>query len=158
YALPIYPALDQQGNKVRVEVRLPDGPVIIKVWAMDVGRVKLYLLDTNIPDNARPEDRSITAQLYGGDNDTRIRQEIVLGIGGVRALELMGITPTVFHMNEGHSAFLAIERIRLFIERQGLTFKEALEAPRVNNIFPPHTPVPAGIDLFDPGLVYHYFN
>ena len=98
-----------------------------------------------------PEDRAITSQLYGGDNDTRIRQEIVLGIGGMRALEALGYKPTVFHMNEGHSAFLAIERIRLFIERQELTFEEALEATRVNNVFTTHTPVPAGIDLFDPG-------
>ncbi|MDP9169276.1 MAG: alpha-glucan family phosphorylase, partial [Acidobacteriota bacterium] len=109
-------------------------------------------------ENALAEDRGITSQLYGGDNDTRIRQEIVLGIGGMRALEKLGCKPTVFHMNEGHSAFLAIERIRLFIERQGLTFEEALEATRVNNVFTTHTPVPAGIDLFDPGLVYHYFN
>ena len=118
----------------------------------------MLFLDTNTPLNSRPEDRAITSQLYGGDNDTRIRQEIVLGIGGMRALEALGYTPTVFHMNEGHSAFLAIERIRLFIERQGLTFEEALEATRVNNVFTTHTPVPAGIDLFDPGLVYHYFN
>ena len=88
----------------------------------------------------------------------RIRQEIVLGIGGMRALELMGYAPTVFHMNEGHSAFLGIERIRLFIERQGLSFEEALEATRVNNVFTTHTPVPAGIDLFDPGIVQYYFN
>ena len=98
------------------------------------------------------------AFLVFGDNDTRIRQEIVLGIGGMRALEALGYKPTVFHMNEGHSAFLAIERIRLFIERQGLNFDEALEATRVNNVFTTHTSVPAGIDLFDPGLVYHYLG
>ena len=136
----------------------PPGPVAIRIWTMDVGRIKMLFLDTNTPLNARPEDRAIASQLYGGDNDTRIRQEIVLGIGGMRALEVLGYKPTVFHMNEGHSAFLAIERIRLFIERQKLTFEEALEATRVNNVFTTHTPVPAGIDLFDPGLVYHYFN
>ena len=97
------------------------------------------------------EDRDITAQLYGGDNDTRIRQEIVLGIGGMRALEALGLKPTVFHMNEGHSAFLALERIRLLMSKEGLTFDEALEAARANNVFTTHTPVPAGIDLFDPG-------
>ena len=118
----------------------------------------MLFLDTNTPDNVRAEDRGITNQLYGGDTDMRIRQEIVLGIGGMRALEMMGYKPTAFHMNEGHSAFLGLERIRLFIERQGLTFSEALEATRINNVFTTHTPVPAGIDLFDPGLVYHYFN
>jgi starch phosphorylase len=158
YALPIHSALDPEGNTVRVEVRLPDGPVLIKVWTMDVGRVKLYLLDTNIPANVRPEDRAITAQLYGGDNDTRIRQEIVLGIGGVRALDALGLRPTVFHMNEGHSAFLAVERIRLLMSKEGLNFDEALEASRGNNVFTTHTPVPAGIDIFDPGMMSHYFD
>ncbi|HWE52275.1 MAG TPA: alpha-glucan family phosphorylase [Bryobacteraceae bacterium] len=158
YSLPVRRATGPDGKHVTVSVQLPSGPVAIRVWTMDVGRVKLLFLDTNTHQNIRPEDRSIASQLYGGDNDTRIRQEIVLGIGGMRALEAMGYKPTVFHMNEGHSAFLAIERIRLFIERQGLTFEEALEATRVNNVFTTHTPVPAGIDLFDPGLVYHYFR
>src|SRR6202012_1256227 len=130
----------------------------IRIWIMDVGRVPMLFLDTNTPLNSRPEDRATASQLYGGDNDTRIRQEIVLGIGGMRALEALGYRPTVFHMNEGHSAFLGLERIRLFIEQQGLTFEEALEATRVNNVFTTHTPVPAGIDLFDPGLLFHYFK
>jgi len=158
YTLPIQPALDARGEQYSVSVQIPSGPVNIRIWTLDVGRIKLLFLDTNTPANARPEDRAIASQLYGGDNDMRIRQEIVLGIGGMRALELLGYKPTVFHMNEGHSAFLAIERIRLFIERQGLSFEEALEATRVNNIFTTHTPVPAGIDLFDPGMVYYYFN
>ncbi len=158
YSLPILPAIDAEGKQQSVTVQLPSGPVAIRVWTMNVGRIKMLFLDTNTPENSRPEDRGITSQLYGGDSDTRIRQEIVLGIGGMRALEALGYNPTVFHMNEGHSAFLAIERIRLFIERQGLTFEEALEATRVNNVFTTHTPVPAGIDLFDPGLVYHYLG
>ena len=158
YSLPIRPAIGPDGEQKVVYVDFPTGPVAIRIWTMDVGRIKMLFLDTNTPLNARPEDRAIASQLYGGDNDTRIRQEIVLGIGGMRALEALGYKPTVFHMNEGHSAFLAIERIRLFIERQKLTFEEALEATRVNNVFTTHTPVPAGIDLFDPGLVYHYFN
>jgi len=158
YSLPIKPSLDAGEKQHTVAVQLPSGPVIIRVWTLDVGRVRMLFLDTNTPENSRAEDRGITSQLYGGDNDMRIRQEIVLGIGGMRALELLGYKPTVFHMNEGHSAFLAMERIRLFIERQGLTFEEALEATRVNNVFTTHTPVPAGIDLFDPGLVYHYFS
>jgi glycogen phosphorylase len=158
YSLPIRPAADSNGEQRVVYVDLPSGPVAIRIWTMDVGRIKMLFLDTNTPLNVRPEDRAIASQLYGGDSDTRIRQEIVLGIGGMRALEALGYKPTVFHMNEGHSAFLAIERIRLFIERQKLTFEEALEATRVNNVFTTHTPVPAGIDLFDPGLVYHYFS
>jgi glycogen phosphorylase len=158
YTLPIRPAIGGDGEQQVVYVDLPAGRVAIRVWVMEIGRVKLLLLDTNTPLNQRQEDRGIASQLYGGDNDTRIRQEIVLGIGGMRALEALGYKPTVFHMNEGHSAFLAIERIRLFIERQKLTFEEALEATRVNNVFTTHTPVPAGIDLFDPGLTYHYFN
>ncbi len=158
YSLPLCPAPGPGGEQQVVYVELPAGPVAIRVWTMDVGRVKMLFLDTNTPLNERPEDRAIASQLYGGDTDTRIRQEIVLGIGGLRALEALNYKPTVFHMNEGHSAFLAIERIRLFIERQNLSYEEALEATRVNNVFTTHTPVPAGIDLFDPGLVYHYFN
>jgi starch phosphorylase len=158
YSLPVQPAFDDDGKQRLVYVSLPTGPVAIRLWTLAVGRVRTIFLDTNAPENTRPEDRGITSQLYGGDNDMRIRQEIVLGIGGMRALEALGIKHTVFHMNEGHSAFLGIERMRLFIERQGLSFEEALEATRVNNVFTTHTPVPAGIDLFDPGLVYHYFN
>jgi len=158
YSLPVQPILDDAGHARTIRVELPTGAIAIRLWSLAVGRIRMIFLDTNAPENARQEDRDITSQLYGGDNDMRIRQEIVLGIGGMRALEAMGVKPTVFHMNEGHSAFLAIERIRLFIERQGLTFEEALEATRVNNVFTTHTPVPAGIDLFDPGLVYHYFG
>ncbi len=158
YTMPVRPVKAAAGNHLRVEVTLPTGVLLIQVWQINVGRTRLFLLDTNIPENSRAEDRAITDQLYGGDNETRIRQEIVLGIGGLRALQAMGLEPTVYHMNEGHSAFLALERIRLFIEKQKLTFEEALEATRVNNIFTTHTPVPAGIDLFDPGMMYHFFN
>ena len=149
---------DAEGHDLKVSVKLPTGNVFIQVWKLEVGRITLYLLDTNIPDNVLPQDRDITDSLYGGDIDTRIRQEIVLGIGGMRALQAMGLEPTVFHMNEGHSAFLALEQIRLFMRDQKLTFEEALEAARASNVFTTHTPVPAGIDLFDPGLMYHYFS
>ncbi len=132
--------------------------MFIKVWHIDVGRVKLYLLDTNIPQNAAVENREITDQLYGGDTHKRIRQEIVLGIGGLRALKKLGIKPTVHHMNEGHSAFLAIERIRVMMQESGLTFEQALEATRLSNVFTTHTCVPAGIDLFDSSLIYEYFR
>jgi starch phosphorylase len=158
YTLPIRPAKTPSGEDARVKIDLPTGPVWIKVWLMNVGRVPLYLLDTNIPENTLPQDRDITDQLYGGDNDTRIRQEFVLGIGGLRALKQVGLEPTVYHMNEGHSAFLAVERIRLLMDEHKLSFDEALQGSRTNNVFTTHTPVPAGIDLFDPGLMYHYFQ
>ena len=158
YTLPIQSVKDGFGEDLKVTIKLPTGPLIIQVWRMDVGRIKLYLLDTNLPDNASPQDRDITDQLYGGDMDTRIRQEIVLGIGGLRALRAMNLEPTVFHMNEGHSAFLAVERVRALMEEQRLAFDEALEATRTNNVFTTHTPVPAGIDLFDPGMMHYYFQ
>ncbi len=158
YSMPIRPVLDEQGNELKVGVALPGGPVVIKVWSVDVGRVKLFLLDTNLEENVLPEHRNITDQLYGGDIHTRIRQEIVLGVGGLRALRTMNLRPTVYHMNEGHSAFLALERIRLLMEQHRLTFEEALDAARAGNVFTTHTSVAAGIDLFDPALMYEYFR
>jgi starch phosphorylase len=158
YTLPVMPVKDADGDDLKVTVKLPTGNVFIQVWKLEVGRITLYLLDTNIPDNVLPQDRDITDSLYGGDNDTRMRQEIVLGIGGMRALKAMGLRPTVCHMNEGHSAFLVLEQIRLYMRDENLTFDEALEAARSSNVFTTHTPVPAGIDLFDPGLMYHYFS
>ncbi|MGA3099740.1 MAG: alpha-glucan family phosphorylase, partial [Bryobacteraceae bacterium] len=158
YTLPIAPVKDAAGQDLKVTVKLPTGDVHIQVWKLYVGRITLYLLDTNIPENPLPQDRDITDSLYGGDNDTRIRQEIVLGIGGVRALTAMGLKPTVFHMNEGHSAFLALERVRVLMRDERLNFEEALEAARTSNVFTTHTPVPAGIDLFDAGMMYHYFS
>ncbi len=158
YTLPVRPVQNDKGQDLMVQIKLPTGKVHIKVWCMDVGRVKLYLLDTNVPENEQQEHREITDQLYGGDILTRIRQEIVLGIGGLRALHALNLKPTVWHMNEGHSAFLAMERMRLLIEEQKLSFDEAFEACRSNNVFTTHTSVPAGIDLFDPGLLYEYFG
>ena len=158
YTLPVRPVRDSEDRDLMVKVVLPTGEVLIKVWQIAVGRVNLYLLDTNIPENDRLDHREITDQLYGGDMVTRIRQEFVLGIGGLRALHALGLKPTVWHMNEGHSAFLAVERMRLLIEENGLNFDEAFEACRSNNVFTTHTSVPAGIDLFDPGLMYEYFG
>ena len=158
YTLPLLPVKDAEGHDLKVTVRLPTGDVFIQVWRLEVGRITLYLMDTNLPENVLPQDRDITDSLYGGDIDTRIRQEIVLGIGGMRVLKAMGLNPTVFHMNEGHSAFLVLEQIRLYMRDMGLTFDEAIEAARASNVFTTHTPVPAGIDLFDPGLMYHYFS
>lgn len=158
YTLPIEEVCDENGGELKVSVKLPGGVVWIKVWTISVGRVKLYLLDTNIADNSREEHRDITDSLYGGDIHTRMRQEIVLGIGGLRALKALKLEPTAFHMNEGHSAFLALERIRVLMQEQRLSFDEALSASRNNNCFTTHTSVPAGIDLFDSGQVYDYFN
>lgn len=158
YTLPVRPSTNAEGEEIIVSVTLPTGEVYIKVWHIDIGRVKLFLLDTNIQQNASPQHREITDQLYGGDTHKRIQQEIVLGIGGLRALRALGIKPTVHHMNEGHSAFQAIERVRLLMSENGLTFEEALEANRLNNVFTTHTSVPAGIDLFDNSLVYEYFG
>src|ERR1017187_9137902 len=122
YTLPVQPVRKPDGSEIVIPVKLPTGPVYIKLWHINVGRTKLYLLDTNIPENERPEHRDITDELYGGDAYTRIRQEIVLGIGGMRALKTLGLEPTVFHMNEGHSAFLALEQIRLYMRDDNLTF------------------------------------
>jgi glycogen phosphorylase len=158
YTLPLVPVKDDAGRDLKVTVKLPSGDVFIQVWRLDVGRISLFLLDTNIPENVSPQDRDITDSLYGGDIDTRMRQEIVLGMGGVRALRAMGLEPTVYHMNEGHSAFLALERVRVYMRDTRLTFEESVEAARASNVFTTHTPVPAGIDLFDPGMMYHYFS
>ncbi len=158
YQLPVLPVLQADGTELIVTVKMPAGLVSIKVWHMMVGRVKLYLMDTNIPQNQDLGYRDITDQLYGGDSVTRIRQEIVLGIGGLRALKAMGLKPNVFHMNEGHSAFMPLERMRLLMEDEKLTFAEAFEVTRGSNIFTTHTSVPAGIDLFDGGLVFEYLS
>jgi starch phosphorylase len=158
YNLPLEPLKYSDGQSVQVRVDLPDNAVFCKVWKAQVGRVPLYLLDTNLPENA-PGDRDITARLYGGGSEMRIKQEIVLGIGGVRALEALGVSPTVFHMNEGHSAFLALERIRVLIEsNNALTFDEARQLVMGTNVFTTHTPVPAGIDFFSPELMLKYFR
>ncbi|MDP8990971.1 MAG: alpha-glucan family phosphorylase, partial [Acidobacteriota bacterium] len=158
YSLPITPVTRPDGGELLVSVGLSGTEVFLKVWSIQVGRVKLYLLDSNIPQNTAEEHREITNQLYGGDDLKRIRQEIVLGIGGLRALKALGLNPTVYHMNEGHSAFLAIERIRVLMADQGLNFDEALHAARSNNVFTTHTSVPAGIDRFDAGLVREHFT
>lgn len=158
YTLPLIPVKDGAGRDLKIAVTLPSGEVFIQVWRLDVGRISLYLLDTNISENVLPGDRDITDSLYGGDMDKRIRQEIVLGIGGMRALHAMGFEPTVFHMNEGHSAFLALEQVRVYMRDAKLSFEESVETARASNVFTTHTPVPAGIDLFDPGLMYRYFS
>jgi starch phosphorylase len=157
FNLPLVPETTADGAPLTVSVPFPGREVWARVWRIQVGRVPLYLLDTNIAKNS-PEDRGITGQLYGGDNDMRIRQELVLGIGGIRALKALGKLPTVCHMNEGHSAFLSLERIRLMMEEHHLDFAAAREAVSAGNCFTTHTPVPAGNDVFPPQLVEHYLS
>jgi glycogen phosphorylase len=142
---------------VTVRVDFPHGPVVAQVWSANVGRLKLFLLDTNTPQN-NPEDRKVTHKLYGGDLEMRLKQEILLGIGGYRALEAMGLEPTVYHMNEGHSAFLGLERVIRLRETRNLSFQEARTLASSSLIFTTHTPVPAGHDYFSPELIGRYFN
>ena len=157
FNLPLIPESLSDGAALLVSVPFPGRDVSARVWRIQVGRVPLYLLDTNIPQNSQ-EDRNITAQLYGGDNDTRIRQEMILGIGGIRALRALDKLPTVCHMNEGHSAFCGLERIRALMEEHHVDFATAREAVAAGTCFTTHTPVPAGNDVFPPQLVEHYFS
>jgi glycogen phosphorylase len=157
YNMPLQLMRDEQKKPILIEVELPGRKVMIQIWKVQVGRVPLYLLSTNLPQNSEA-DRNITAQLYGGDHDTRIQQEIVLGVGGIRALDKLGLLPAVTHMNEGHSAFLGLERIRFHMEQDQLSFSEARELVVGSNSFTTHTPVPAGIDKFAPDLIEKYFG
>jgi glycogen phosphorylase len=144
-------------QSVFVMVDILGRTVTAKVWELQIGRIKLFLLDTDIQQNS-PEDRLITEQLYGGDTDMRIRQEIVLGIGGVRALDALGVQPDVYHMNEGHSAFLSLERIRQYVQEKGMSYYPALQMVAASNVFTTHTPVPAGNDAFSRDLVGRYLG
>jgi glycogen phosphorylase len=148
---PIEPALTPEGKPCITAVPLGNRTVLVAAWRVRVGRVKLYLLDTDLEENA-PWDRELSARLYGGDRETRVQQEIVLGIGGVRVLKAMGSDPSVYHLNEGHAAFVVLQRIRDFCE-QGWTFDAALEEVRRTTVFTTHTPVPAGHDAFPFHLV-----
>ncbi len=157
FFMPISLVRDKNGEPLECTLRIGWRDVILHIWKIKLGRIDLYLLDTNVMNNA-PEDRKITENLYGGNQDVRIQQEIVLGIGGIIALEKLGIKATVFHMNEGHSAFLALERIRRLMVEEQLTFEEAREAARASQVFTTHTPVPAGIDRFSLDLMDKYFK
>ena len=157
FNLPVEPERREDGTPYRIPVEYPGRIVLAQVWRVQVGRVPLFLLDTNLPENA-PPDRDISEQLYGGDNEMRLKQEILLGIGGVRALEAMGRMPSVCHMNEGHSVFLAVERIRQLVQQRGLSFAEAREVVAASNVFTTHTPVPAGNDVFLPEMIRLYFE
>jgi starch phosphorylase len=154
---PISPMLDSDGSDLIVSVEYATRTVRARVWQAHVGRIILYLLDTNIEENTK-DDRSITDYLYGGDNEMRVKQEILLGIGGYKALKKMGIPVTAYHMNEGHSAFLSIERIADAMREHKLSFDAAKEFVTASTVFTTHTPVPAGNDRFDPVMIDRYFK
>jgi glycogen phosphorylase len=155
--MPMKPALDKEGKEILVKVDTRTGPLFAKVWHIQVGRVDLYLLDCDV-EESRPEDRQLTSRLYGGDHRTRIRQELILGVGGVRALKAMGISPGVYHLNEGHSAFASLEAIRERMEEDGMSFDDALRDVAQHSVFTTHTPVPAGHDRFDAGLIEEHLG
>lgn len=153
--LPLTAVRDENGEWKTVQVAFPGRTVTARIWRCDVGRTELYLMDTDHDLNL-PEDRSITHHLYGGDWDNRLKQEFLLGVGGIRLLDTLGIKSDVYHCNEGHAAFIGLERVRNFIYENDLSFSEALEAVRSSSLFTTHTPVPAGHDAFDEGMIRQY--
>lgn len=157
YRMPLSLERDAAGKPLLIDLSDVNIPAKFQVWRVDIGRIPLYLLDANIPSNAI-EHQVITMQLYGGDRDLRIRQELLLGIGGLRALQALGLSPTVCHINEGHAAFLTLERIRQYMEAGGLSFQEAFEICWSSNVFTTHTPVPAGNERFNPSLMQKHLG
>jgi phosphorylase/glycogen(starch) synthase len=155
--LPITPVRDKKGNKIVIQIAFPGRIVYAQIWKVNVGRIDLYLLDTNRKDNLE-QDRFITHQLYGGDEENRLKQEILLGIGGIRALNILGIEQDLYHCNEGHAAFLGLERLHLLIKKYNFTFSESLEIIRASTLFTTHTPVPAGHDTFPEELIMTYLG
>ena len=157
HTLPIEQVYAKGNDPLTISLNYPGRTIYAQIWKAQVGHVPLYLLDTNISQNSA-QDQNLTDRLYGGDTEKRIQQEILLGIGGIRALDALGIQPHVCHMNEGHSAFMALERARLLMLDKNLNFRQAHEATRGGNVFTSHTPVPAGIDEFDAQMVDHYLG
>ena len=153
--LPLKPVRNENGDWIMVSIAFPGRSVYAKAWRVNVGRVGLYLLDTDIEENS-PEDRGITSRLYGGDSEMRIKQEMFLGVGGIRLLEALGLKPTIYHCNEGHAAFSGLERLRVYINKHNLDFDVALELVRASTLFTTHTPVPAGHDAFEEHLIRTY--
>lgn len=157
YNLPILPVKDENNNDVIIDVDMGDRKIYIKLWQIQVGRIKLYLMDSDIDQN--PEElKDTTLRLYGGDRDMRIRQEIVLGMGGIKVLDRLGYKPTVYHMNEGHSSFLILELIKDIMNEKSVSFDVAKEIATSQTVFTTHTPVPAGNDIFNIDLVEKYFS
>ncbi len=148
---------DENGEAITVAVEMEGRKVYAQIWQINVGRIKLFLLDTDRNDNS-DEDKAITYRLYGGDNENRLRQEMILGIGGVKALNRMGIKKDIYHLNEGHAAFTVIERLKCLMQAEKLSFNEALEVVRASNLFTTHTPVPAGHDAFPESLMMQYMG
>lgn len=157
YQMPLELVRGEDEQPIRIEVEFPDRVVTCQIWKASVGRIPLYLLDSNVLENA-PSDQTITDTLYGGDEEMRIRQEMILGIGGMRALKALGISPTVCHMNEGHAAFLSVERMRQFMIERHCDFQVARQVIVAGNVFTTHTPVPAGFDLFHKDLLERYMG
>ena len=156
--LPINPVKDENGEELKINVKFEKRKIYLKVWQINVGRIKLYLLDSDIDEN-KPEDREVTLKLYGGDQEMRIKQEIVLGMGGTNLLtRALGLNPTVYHMNEGHSAFLILELIKNIIKEKKVSFEVAKDIASSKTVFTTHTPVPAGNDIFPIALVEKYFK
>ena len=152
--LPVEQIVDAEGNAVTIGVQYPGRTIYANLWRVNVGRVSLILLDTDTEKNSEA-DRTITHQLYGGDNEHRLKQEIMLGIGGMAALKALGVEKQIYHCNEGHAAFLNVQRL-IDLVQKGLSFNEAMEIVRVSGLFTTHTPVPAGHDYFDEGLMQRY--
>lgn len=156
-ALPVAPALDQNGQPLLVSIALPERDIHIRAWQVQVGRCTVYLMDTDVEQNTL-QDRQLSHRLYYGDEETRVAWETVFGLGGVRVLRALGIDPAVWHMNEGHSAFMGLERVRELVNGHGLNFQEAVEVVRADTVFTTHTPVPAGNDTFPFPLIEKYFS
>ena len=155
--IPAEPALDANGEWLTTSVAFPGRNITARVWKVAVGRTDLYLLDTDFEAN-RPDDRQVTHQLYGGDWENRLKQELLLGIGGIRALRKLGLNPQIYHCNEGHAAFTGLERLYEYIQNDNLSFSEALEVVRASSLFTTHTPVPAGHDAFEEGMLRQYIG
>ena len=155
--IPAEPVLDADGNWKTISMAMPGRMMSARIWKVAVGRTDLYLLDTDFEANI-PEDRQVTHQLYGGDWENRLKQEILLGIGGVRALRCLGLNPTIYHYNEGHAAFAGLERLREYMQNGHLSFNEAMELVRASGLFTTHTPVPAGHDAFDEEMLGRYLG
>ncbi|MFC1729584.1 alpha-glucan family phosphorylase [candidate division KSB1 bacterium] len=157
YNMPIRLVKDDKGKVIKVTVEFPGRSVLAQVWMSQIGRIPLYLLDTNLPENSH-DVRELSYQLYGGDKETRIQQELLLGVGGIRALEALGIYPDVCHMNEGHAAFLTLEKLREVVDKHNVSTNDAIAAVKAGCVFTTHTPVPAGIDTFEPTLAAKYLK
>jgi glycogen phosphorylase len=155
--IPVQPVLDEKGEWIKIEVDLPGRKLFSRIWQVNIGSVKLYLLDADLPEN-QEQDRYVTHHLYGGDNENRLKQEILLGIGGIRTLEKLGYNFDIYHCNEGHAAFIGLERLKNIIETDNLDFSEAKEVVRASTVFTTHTPVPAGHDSFHENMFKYYME